>query len=142
MGTEGAVNIVNFSNSYGIFNSFLNLGSKLFLSADKLDNLFSSLFNIAKIVKSLLKFTKNLVIKRARNFFSITRNKGDCISLVNKLNGLFNLCECNIQFLCKCFKNVHLYVSNCSISFFVKNLHSPRAKLSSNTRGPKVTLSR
>ena len=50
VGTEGTVYIVYLGNRNRVFDSFLNFGGELILCANKLRYLFSSLFDIAKIV--------------------------------------------------------------------------------------------
>ena len=57
----------------------------------KADNLVTALVERPKIVKAVVKCAQNFVVQRAGHFFSVTRDKRDCIALIEQFYCVFRL---------------------------------------------------
>ena len=113
-----------------------------------------SLFNITQEIEAVVQVTQYVVVKTARNLFTVTRNKGDGVALVDELNRLFDVLDLNVKFLREFFNNVHRCSSSfllghriydwlsAVISSLVSSRHSPRESAASSDNGPKVMRSR
>ena len=105
--TEGTVNIVHLGDRLCRRDRSLDLGGHLLLSRDQIKDLLLALFNVAQKGQSVVEVTQHAVVKASRHLFAVTRDKRDRVALVDQSNRLFDLLELEVEFLCKCFKNVH-----------------------------------
>ena len=126
VGTVGAVDIVDLGDRLRRVDCGNELFGELALSVDKVLYLLAALCDSAKVGESVKKVTKNSIVKRAGHLFTVTRDKGDGVTLVDKLDGLDHLFFFQVKFLCKDLFDCHLcspknnipFLANCKTAFY------------------------
>ena len=86
-----SVKILHKNHCLCSHNLFLKFICKLALFLNTCKNLGFPVFQVTKILKSLIQISKLLIIKRASNFLPVSGNKWNCTSLINKLYRSFHL---------------------------------------------------
>ena len=102
LGLERSVNILKLYERLCVIEREGDLGSKLFLSLNERGNGCSSLLEVTKVGKSVVKLTKSGIVKTAGNLLTISRNKGDSVTLVDERNSCLNLFLFDAEFLRQC----------------------------------------
>ena len=97
-----AVYILNFNEGFRIVKSKGYLGGELALLVYKVLYRNASFLKIAQVLKSVVKVTKGRVVKSARHFLTVSRNKGNGIALVDKVDGAFYLFFFDAELLGEC----------------------------------------
>ena len=116
--SEGTVDVVHLGNGLRVEDSLLDLGCKLALSIDERLDLFLSFFYVTKVLKPVIQITKDCIVKTSRYLFSVSSDKGYRVTVVDHLNGLCDLLLLKLEFLCKCFDNIHFYLF-CVVLFLI-----------------------
>ena len=88
---EGAVDILYLCKNFGGGKGGVYLLRHFALLRDSGANLVLALFKPAKVGKALAERAELLIVERARDFFAVTGDKGDGVSLIEKPDGRFYL---------------------------------------------------
>ena len=91
LGTVGAVNILKLGKRLRVFDSVDKLLGELTLLVDKALNVCASCIERAVEFKLFAKLTQFFIVKRAGRLFTVTRDKGDRIALIDKRNRRLDL---------------------------------------------------
>ena len=100
MGREGTVNVFDLRQNSSVVKGFAQFFGELALFGNMVANLLASFFKVAEILKSVIELSENGVVKRTGNLFSVSRDEGNCVALVDKIYRCVNSFQRNIKFFC------------------------------------------
>ena len=124
LGSERAVNILNFRESRSLFESGFDFGSHLLLRGYRCTDLFPALVEVAQIFELLGELTQYLIVKCAVRFFSVSGNKRYRVALVDKFHCVFDLPALETEHFCQAVYNVHKGILLLFHSFYLSYIFS------------------
>ena len=103
----GLVEVLDALELRGLANLLLELGRELALRVDEQDDVLFALLKIAQVGQALVECTQGDVVHAAGGLFTVARDKGDGIALVDELDGRLDVGDLKVELVGELGDEVH-----------------------------------